>query len=183
LTGLPDYVDVRVIQKVVHRRGYRDYTLVLYTTLLDHREYPAEDIVALYLRRWSIELDIRTLKLQHGLSGLTCKSPGTLEREIYSACLAFNCVRATMAETGQQVHRLSHALAVRQLARTDAKMTFAAPAMRKALFSAMLLLIGAALLPNQFRPPEARAVVHSTRRFPYLKCTRKQWRVWHRVAA
>jgi hypothetical protein len=183
LADMPESVAVRVIQRVVHRRGYRDFTLVLYTTLLDHREYPAEDIVALYLRRWCIELDIRTLKLQHGLAKPTCKSPETVEREIYSACLAFNCVRATMAETGHQVHRLSHATAVQLLARSDAKMTFASRAMRAALVRAMLELIGAAVLPHQLRPPAPRAVVHSARRFPYLKCTRKQWRAWHRAAA
>lgn len=183
LAGLPEFVEVRVIQHVVRRKGYRDFTLVLCTTLLDHRAYPAADLVALYLRRWSIELDIRALKAQHGLDRPTCKSPATVEREIYSACLAFNCVRALMAQTGQPAHRLSHATTVKILVQTDAKMTFASRAMRAALVRVMLELIGAAVLPRQIRPPEPRAVVRSARRFPYLKCTRTQWKAWHRVVA
>lgn len=183
LAGMPEFVDVRAVQTVIHRKGYRDFTLVLYTTLLDPRQYPAADIVALYLRRWSIELDIRTLKLQHGLDRPTCKSPATVEREIYSACLAFNCVRATMAQTGQQVHRLSHTEAQRILATTDTYMAFATRACRAALVHAMLIQISAAILRRQLRPPEPRAVVHSARRFPYLSCSRRQWKAWHHVAA
>jgi hypothetical protein len=183
LVGMPDYVDVRVIRRVVHRKGYRDYTLVLYTTLLDPRLYPADEIVALYLKRWAIEVDIRTIKEQHGLNNLTCKTPQTVIREIYSCCLAFNCVRATMAQTGQPVHRLSHITAAQIVVKTDAKMTFASMRIRAALLEVMLELIGAAILPQQSRAPEPRALVRNVRRFPYLKGTRNQWKARHRGAA
>jgi len=183
LVDLPAFQDVRVIKAVIQRKGYRDITLFLCTTLLDHLKYPAQEIVAIYLRRWNIELDIRSLKLKHGLARLTCKSPQTVEREIYSACLAFNSVRATMAETGQPAHRLSHASTLELLRRTDDKMSFASRTMRAELVRTMLELVAAAVLPHQPRPPEPRAVVHSVRRFPYLKCTRKQWRAWHRATA
>lgn len=183
LVGMPDYVDVRVIRRVVHRKGYRDFTLVLYTTLLDFRLYPADEIVALYLKRWAIELDIRALKEQHGLSNLTCKSPQTVIREIYSCCLAFNCVRAIQTETGQPVHRLSHITAAQVLLTTNAKMTFASARIRAELVRVMLELIGAALLPQQIRAPEPRALIKTVRRFPYLRGTRKQWKARHRVAA
>jgi len=183
LAEMPPSIEVRVIRGIVHRKGYRDFTLVLYTTLLDRKKYSAEEIMALYLRRWRVELDIRSLKLQFGLGRLTCKSPESILREIYSCCLAFNCVRATMAQTGQQLHRLSHARAIQLLLKTDAMMSFASPRYRTRLFAVMLDLLGAALLPIQERPPAPRALVHSVRRFPYLKCTRKQWRAWHRGAA
>jgi hypothetical protein len=183
LLGMPEFIDIRKIERVVHRKGYRDYTLVLYTTLLDPRLYPAEDIVRLYLRRWAIELDVRALKTQHGLSNLTCKSPETVLREIYSCCLAFNCVRATMAQTGHSAHRLSHKTATEILCRTDVEMTYASAPLRAALLRCMLEQIGAAILPIPTRGPEPRALVHTIRRFPYLKCTRRQWKVWHRVAA
>lgn len=182
LVGMPDYVDVRVIRRVVQRKGYRDFTLALYTTLLDPRLYPADEIVALYLKRWAIELDIRALKEQHGLNNLTCKTPQAVMREIHSCCLAFNCVRTTMAQTGQPVHRLSHITAVHIFVKTDAKMTFASMRIRAALLDVMLELIGAALLPQQIRAPEPRALVNSVRRFPYLKGTRKQWRLRHGIA-
>lgn len=183
LLGMPGFFAVRKIERIVHRKGFRDYTLVLYTTLLDPRQYPAEDIVKLYLRRWSIELDLRALKTQHGLSNLTCKSPETVLREIYSCCLAFNCVRASMAQTGNPVHRLSHKTATEILCSTDTEMTYVSARLRAALVRCMLEQIGAAILPIQIRGPEPRSIVHNLRRFPYLKCTRKQWRAWHRVAA
>jgi len=61
----PAYLKVRVITCLLRRKGYRDRKLRLVVTLLNARACPASDILALYGRRWDIELDIRELKRSH----------------------------------------------------------------------------------------------------------------------
>ena len=88
-----------------------------------------------------------------------------------------------MAHTGHAVHALSHATTLEILVAADSKMTFASPAHRAALIAETLRQIGGAVLPKQIRPPQPRAIVRNKRRYPYLKCTRKQWSAWHHAAA
>ena len=108
LRELPAAIEVRVIERSIRRRGYRDYKVTLVTTLLDAKEFPANDLVQQYLQRWDIELDIRTLKHQHGLEILSGLTPQVACREMYAAILAYNCVRALMAQASATPRRLSH---------------------------------------------------------------------------
>jgi hypothetical protein len=173
---LPSEMRVRRITRRIHRNGYRDYELVLITTLLDPRLYPADELVQLYLRRWQIELDIRTLKADHGLGRLTTKTPQIVIREMYSALLAFNVTRALMAQSGRNPRQLSHSRAQALIYDYAHKMS-AAPAWKlPVLFRALLLTISEATLSPQERGPEPRCIICSPRRFPLLKGTRQNWR-------
>jgi hypothetical protein len=73
-------------------RGKSKQWLYLFTTL----ELAAEEIVALYSRRWNIETDLRSLKRTVQLHHISAKSPDMMEKEILMAVSAYNLVRAVM---------------------------------------------------------------------------------------
>jgi putative transposase len=73
-------------------RGQSRKWLFLFTTLA----LPAEEIVALYGRRWNIETDLRSLKRTVGLHHIVAKSTDMLEKELLMATSAYNFVRAVM---------------------------------------------------------------------------------------
>lgn len=175
LADLPDFLEVRVVSVIVHRPGFRDYPLVLYTTLLDVLLFPDEDIVACYLQRWNIELDIRTLKTEHGLDHLTAKTPDTVQREFVAILLAFNAVRALQAETAQPVRTLSHTRSLQIILDLSLRMSAASPEMLVELHRHLLLLLATVEISKQRRLPQPRAVVRN-RRYPHLSESRSAWR-------
>jgi hypothetical protein len=59
---MPEFLDVRERRVHVHQPGFRPETLVVVTTLTDHRTYSSQDIAALYHKRRLVELDIRAIK-------------------------------------------------------------------------------------------------------------------------
>jgi len=66
--------------------------IYLFTTL----DLPAEEIVALYGRRWNIETDLRSLKRTVQLQQLRARSVDGIEKELLTAMCAYNLVRAVM---------------------------------------------------------------------------------------
>ena len=100
---LPDTLRMREVRRRVQQPGYRVEELVIATTLLDAKEYEAEEIVDLYSRRWNVELDIRSLKTTLGMSDLRCLTPFMVEREIWAHVLAYNLVRKVGAQVAQQM--------------------------------------------------------------------------------
>ena len=93
--GVPRRAQLRVH---VHQPGFRTETLVVVTTLTDHRTYSAQDIAALYHKRWLVELDIRAIKVSLGIDVLRCRSPHMVRKEIWTALLAYNLIRKTILE-------------------------------------------------------------------------------------
>jgi len=73
-------------------RGQSQQWLFLFTTLA----LPAEQIVALYGRRWNIETDLRSLKRTVRLHHLSAKTTDMLDKELLLAISAYNFVRAVM---------------------------------------------------------------------------------------
>jgi len=66
--------------------------IYLFTTL----NLPAEEVVALYGRRWNIETDLRSLKRTVQLQQLRARSVDGMEKELLTAMCAYNLVRAVM---------------------------------------------------------------------------------------
>ena len=71
---------MRLLRFTVTIRGDRARRLTLVTTLLDPELYPAEELMALYCRRWRLELCLRDLKTTMGLEQLRCQSPEMAQR-------------------------------------------------------------------------------------------------------
>jgi hypothetical protein len=78
----------------LQRKGFRAQRLCLFTTLPDTAEYPFEELVRLYGRRWHIELNLRYLKAQMNLVQLEAKSAELARKEWLAGLLAYNLIRA-----------------------------------------------------------------------------------------
>src|ERR1019366_7994334 len=95
---LPAQITVHIIRFTAALRGFRSRRLTLVTTLLDPKLYPAQELAALYARRWSLELCLRDLKTTLGLEALRCKTPAMAEKELLAYLVAHNLVRCLLAE-------------------------------------------------------------------------------------
>jgi hypothetical protein len=72
------------------------------TNLMDLERYPAEAIIALYARRWEVEVFFRLLKHVLGLKHLRSRNPNAVLVEIYLAFLAYLVVHWLVAEAARR---------------------------------------------------------------------------------
>lgn len=182
LPALPKSMEVRILTRVVHRPGYRDFNLILVTTLCDPKRYPGDPLAELYLQRWNIEGYIRTLKASHGLDRLSAQTPATVRREFFSAFLAYNGVRASLVASGGNVPRLSHSRALELMLLTAERLVAAAPAQRQKRLQKLWAQLAQLLLPKQKRPPEPRAIIQRKSHFPVLSSSRAAFHRKHPAA-
>src|SRR5262249_38367509 len=96
--ALPASLTVRECRVRVEQPGFRTRALVVATTLLDAEEYAADDLAQLYRARWSAELDLRSLKQTLQMDVLRCKTPELVRKEVWAHVLAYNLIRAVMAQ-------------------------------------------------------------------------------------
>jgi hypothetical protein len=78
--------------------GKHQQWLYLFTTL----QLPAEEVVALYGRRWRIETDLRSLKQTIRLQRIEAHSADMMEKELLVGVMAYNLVRALMFQAAQR---------------------------------------------------------------------------------
>ena len=97
---LPATITVRLIRyQYRHRKVTR--TLWLVTSLLDPQQYPREEIIALYGKRWGIETHYSYLKVTLEMSVLRSKTAKNIRIEIGAIMLAHNLVWTLMHEAGE----------------------------------------------------------------------------------
>ena len=110
---LPESIIVREVRRTVRRKGFRPLTLTIVTTLLDPEQYPADELIALRMRRWTVETNLRHLKTTMGMDVLRCESVAGVLKELAVFVLVYNLVRAVMIQAatrqGVAVERLSFA--------------------------------------------------------------------------
>lgn len=94
-----DFVLVRHVRYEVKVKGFRVKKITLATTLLDPVLYSVEDLAELYLQRWQVELDIRSLKTHMQMEHLRCKSPSMVRKEIYAHLISYNLIRDLIVRT------------------------------------------------------------------------------------
>lgn len=92
----------RVLCCRIQRQGFRPQKLFLFTTLLDSTIYTADELCQLYGMRAHVELNLRYIKEQLDLGELKGKSPASVRQELYSGVLAYNLIRACMAEAAAE---------------------------------------------------------------------------------
>jgi hypothetical protein len=95
---LPAQITVRLLRFTATIRGRRARRITLATTLLDPKLYPARELMALYCRRWRLELCLRDLKTTLGMEQLRCQSPEMAEKELLAYLVAHNLMRCVMAQ-------------------------------------------------------------------------------------
>jgi hypothetical protein len=96
--SLPDEMEIREVRVTIRRKGFRTRKVVIVTTLLDGELYSAKELTDLFSERWHIELDLRSIKQSLGMHHLTSKSPEMVRKELWMHLLAYNLVRARMAQ-------------------------------------------------------------------------------------
>jgi hypothetical protein len=120
---LPPQIQVRVIHRVIQRRGFRPLHIAATTTLLDANAYSADELIELGRGRWSAELNFRHLKTTMGLEMLKCKSVERVLKELAVFLLVYNLVRAVMLKAaraqGVAADRISFADALDWIRRTS----------------------------------------------------------------
>jgi hypothetical protein len=96
---IPSELDVRVLRFQLKVPGFRPKSVTLATTMIDAERYPAEEVARLYARRWKIELWFRDIKTSMGMEVLRCQTPKMVHKELEMFLIAYNLIRALMAET------------------------------------------------------------------------------------
>ncbi len=86
----------RLIIARLARPGFRSEWLCLFTTLTDQGQYPAQECLRLYARRWQIELDLRYVKAQMQAAQLNVRWAAMARKQWVACLLAYNLIRAAM---------------------------------------------------------------------------------------
>jgi hypothetical protein len=119
---LPDQLEVREIEVNVDIPGFRTESLVVVTSLLDHRVYEHDEIAALFRRRWIVELELRDIKSTMKLDVLRRTRPERVRQELWTGLLAYNLVRQSILqsalESERHPHELSFAASLQMLTNT-----------------------------------------------------------------
>ena len=98
---VPNELKVRELRFKIQQPGFRVDELVLVTTMLDADAYSKEELADLFLQRWNIELDLRSIKDVMQMDVLRCMSPEMVKKEIWIHLLAYNLIRGVMAKAAE----------------------------------------------------------------------------------
>jgi hypothetical protein len=97
LAALPSTLMVREVCLRLTRRGFRDQTIIVVTTLLDAKRYTARQLTRLYGLRWqAAEVNLRHLKTTLKMEMLTAKTPAMVRKEIWTHLFAYTLLRTLM---------------------------------------------------------------------------------------
>jgi len=177
---LPDKLTVRILRFTAVIRGRRQ-RVVLVTTLLDPVLYPAHELIALYRRRWEMELTLRHLKTTMGMEQLRCQSPEMARKELLAYLVAYNLIRCLMAEAvaeaGVLMTRVSFKGTVDAVRSFSAEMRAArSKGQREELWTRLVATIAADLVPERPGRREPRAVKRRPKPYPLLNKPRHQFK-------
>jgi len=177
---LPSKITVRLIRFTATIRGFRGRRITLVTTLLDPEDYPAEELIALYARRWRLELCLRDLKTMMGMEHLRCKTPEMAEKELLAYLVAHNLIRCVMAEAAGRfnldLERVSFKGSVDALRQySDAIARARSNKMRRRLWEDLLSNLAKDLVPKRPNRTEPRAVKRRPKPYPLLNKPRRQF--------
>ncbi len=178
--ALPAQITVRMIRFSATIRGFRGRRITLVTTLLDPKLYPAHEVIALYLRRWRIELCLRDLKTTMGLEQLRCKTPDMAEKELLAYLVAHNLIRCVIAEAVAQhpvdLERISFKGAVDAVRQYSAAIARARnQKQRRQLWEDLLANLTRDLVRDRPNRREPRAVKRRPKPYPLLNKPRRRF--------
>jgi Transposase DDE domain len=177
---MPDELQVRELRYTIDQPGYRVQDIVLATTLLDAVLYTKEELAELYLERWSVELDLRSIKIVMQMDVLRCKSPDLVDKEIWVHMLAYNIIRELMAtaaaKNGAQPRELSFKATLQALTAFRDAMRTADPERRSQLWEGMFVTIAYDRVGDRPGRVEPRAKKRRPKQYDLLNTTRAEAR-------
>ena len=164
---LPDVLQVRELS--VNGINY-------ITTLFDVKKYNRKELAELYRERWTVELDLRTIKTNMSMEMLRCKSPDMVEKEIAVHFLAYNLIRANLARAAKQFGKIPRQLSFKSAVQllTQASMTLINLSIKSLNLFSLALLKAMASTPigYQKRKNQPRAIKRRPKPFPLLTIPR-----------
>jgi hypothetical protein len=157
----PGVLTVRELRVTVDQPGFRVNELVLVTTLLDAGAYGKQEVARLFLDRWNIELDFRSIKDVLKMDVLRCKTPEMVRKEIGMHLLAYNLIRGVMVDAaeahGKVPRHLSFKGALQTMTAFQDALRWATAIDRAALMGEMLKAISSHEVGDRFGRVEPRA--------------------------
>jgi hypothetical protein len=177
---MPGEITIRELRFRVEQPGYRVDEIVLVTTLLDPIEYTKDELADLFLKRWNIELDLRSIKVVMQMDVLRCRSPELVEKEIWTHMLAYNIIRAFMATAagadGARPRELSFKGTLQAISAFRDSMRTVDPDRRARLWAAMLGAITHDRVGDRPGRVEPRCKKRRPKSYKMLTCTRDEAR-------
>lgn len=161
----PDWMDeatYATMPETLTMREVRAGGRTLITTLTDARDTPKPALVELYAMRWHVELDLRAIKTVMQMDILRGKTPRMVEKEIAVHLLAYNLVRAVMAQAAclnnLLPRQLSFKAALQLLNAFEMTLRHGSPQGLAVRRTALLTGLGCRRLPHRPHRVEPRAV-------------------------
>src|SRR5271156_6314299 len=99
---LPESIMVRELRYRITAPGFRTREVTLVTTLLDAVAYPADALAELYMTRWRVEENLKSLKVTMKMDVLKCTTVDGVLKELTMYAIAYNLVRVAMCEAGDR---------------------------------------------------------------------------------
>jgi Transposase DDE domain len=142
---IPSQMEIRELRFKVEQPGFRVDEVVLVTTMLDAEEYTKEELADLFIQRWNIELDLRSIKDVMQMDVLRCKSPEMVEKEIWIHLLAYNLIRGVAAKAAKahdkRPRQISFKGTLQTMTAFQEALRWVSPPERERLVAAMLRAI------------------------------------------
>jgi hypothetical protein len=180
--SLPAALELREVRVRVAQQGFRTQVVVVVTTLLDAQTYTAANLADLYRLRWHAELDLRSLKIALGMDVLRCKSPAMVRKEVWAHLLAYNLIRAVMAQAAEELgadpRELSFQAALQALTTFAERLLEAEGETAARLYAWLLLTIGAHQVGDRPDRVEPRARKRRPKDYPHLHRPRHEARTF-----
>ena len=184
---IPEELTVRELRISVDQPGFRVNELVLVTTLLDAAAYTKKEVAQLFLQRWNIELDFRSIKDVLQMDVLRCKTPEMVRKEIWMHLLVYNLIRGVMLDAGEThgktPRHLSFKGAMQTMTAFQDALRWATPGDREHLMEEMLKAIASHKVGDRFGRTEPRANKRRPKQQRYLTEPRSQARKRLKAAA
>jgi len=152
---------------------------VYVSTLVDATMYSRQSLAELYLQRWKIEVDFRTIKTQLGMEMLRCQSAEMVKKEIAVHLLAYNLIRANIARAAclndKEPRHLSFMSAV-QLMRNTASLclTLTGITLGK-LVHPLLIAMAQTEVGQRNRPNQPRVIKRRPKGYPLMTKPRSEY--------
>jgi len=103
----PVWMDKKTYQSMPEKLTLRQTKIkgkIFISTFLNLKKVTRQELVQLYTQRWLIELDLRSIKTILQMDILRCKTPEMIQKEICVHLLAYNLIRAIMAQAAYRHH-------------------------------------------------------------------------------
>ncbi|OHC01518.1 MAG: hypothetical protein A2Z57_02290 [Planctomycetes bacterium RIFCSPHIGHO2_12_39_6] len=180
------FILVRIIKTEIKTRGKKS-VLWLVTSLVDPKQYPAQEICEWYKKRWKVESLIEELKLWLGADVLRSKSTEGINKELQARIIALNLIHWLILKAAKKhqrpIEHISVSAALRLATAYSLKMSTAPGWQLPLLYNDLLLHIAHSVVPYRPDRIEPRMIKREPKDYSMLKISRDEWRTIYAAAA